>query len=66
MHAQAAPVAGSAPTHNRKLLAWVDEVVRLAQPDRVCWCDGSEPEWRRMTDELVESGALVRLDARPE
>jgi phosphoenolpyruvate carboxykinase (GTP) len=48
MHAQAAPVAGGVPTHNRKLLAWVDQVAALAQPDRVHWCDGSDAEYERM------------------
>ena len=41
MHAQAAPVAGGVPTRNAKLLAWVDEVAKLTQPDRIYWCDGS-------------------------
>src|SRR3954451_20949836 len=61
------PGAGldQAPTHHPRLLAWVREVAELTRPERVVWCDGSEAEWRRMTDELVERGALVRLDARP-
>jgi phosphoenolpyruvate carboxykinase (GTP) len=44
------------------LLAWIDEVAALTTPDRIVWCDGSEAEWTRLTDELVETGALVRLD----
>jgi len=31
----------AAPTKNARLLAWVDEVRALTQPDRVVWCDGS-------------------------
>ncbi|MEU4687455.1 phosphoenolpyruvate carboxykinase (GTP) [Actinoplanes sp. NPDC023714] len=50
------------PTSHPRLLAWVDEVAALTNPDRIVWCDGSEAEWARMTDELVESGALVRLN----
>ncbi len=42
--------------------AWVDEMALLAEPDRVEWCDGSEGERRRITDELVASGGLIRLD----
>jgi hypothetical protein len=32
MHAQAAPVMGGAPTRNRKLLKWVEDVAALTQP----------------------------------
>ncbi|MFS8479186.1 MAG: phosphoenolpyruvate carboxykinase (GTP) [Micromonosporaceae bacterium] len=58
----AIPGLESAPTSHPKLLAWVREVAELTTPDRVVWCDGSEEEWRRLTDELVEAGTLVRLN----
>jgi phosphoenolpyruvate carboxykinase (GTP) len=45
-----------------RLQAWVDEVVARTQPDRVVWCDGSDEEWKRLTDELVAAGTFVRLD----
>jgi phosphoenolpyruvate carboxykinase (GTP) len=51
-----------APTSHPRLLAWVREVAELTTPDRVVWCDGSDDEWTRLTDELVEAGTLVRLD----
>ncbi|WP_213452718.1 phosphoenolpyruvate carboxykinase (GTP) [Rhizomonospora bruguierae] len=55
------------PTTHPRLLAWVREVAELTTPERVVWCDGSEAEWRRITDELVTAGTLVRLnpDRRP-
>src|SRR5690242_2354856 len=59
------PGLDQAPTPHARLLAWVRGVAELTRPERVVWCDGSEQEWRRMTDALVESGALVRLAARP-
>jgi phosphoenolpyruvate carboxykinase (GTP) len=52
----------SPPTTHQRLLAWVAEVAELTQPDRVHWCDGSDEEWTRLTDELVEAGTLERLD----
>ncbi|WP_433056455.1 phosphoenolpyruvate carboxykinase (GTP) [Dactylosporangium sp. CS-033363] len=59
------PGLDQAPTDHPRLLAWVREVAELTRPERVVWCDGSQEEWRRMTDELVDSGALVRLKAKP-
>ncbi len=56
-----------APTSNKQLLEWVEEVAELTQPDRIEWCDGSQAEWDRLTQELVESGTLIALnpDIRP-
>jgi phosphoenolpyruvate carboxykinase (GTP) len=52
----------SPPTTHQRLLEWVAEVAELTQPDRVHWCDGSDEEWTRLTDELVGAGTLERLD----
>ncbi|WP_306204313.1 phosphoenolpyruvate carboxykinase (GTP) [Actinoplanes sp. RD1] len=49
-------------TDHARLLDWVREVAALTLPDRVHWCDGSDAEWTRLTDELVAAGTLVRLD----
>ncbi|MBF8192343.1 phosphoenolpyruvate carboxykinase (GTP) [Nonomuraea sp. K274] len=58
-------VAVPAPTGNRELVAWVNEIAALTQPDRIEWCDGSEEEWTRLTNLLVEQGTFTRLAARP-
>jgi phosphoenolpyruvate carboxykinase (GTP) len=50
------------PTTHARLLAWVDEVAELTQPDAVHWCDGSEAEWNELTEQLVDAGTFVRLD----
>jgi len=59
----AIPGLAEAPTTHENLLAWVRETAELTTPDRVVWVDGSEEEWARLTDELVDAGTLVRLDA---
>jgi phosphoenolpyruvate carboxykinase (GTP) len=50
------------PTTHAGLLAWVDEIARLTQPEDVVWCDGSDEEWERLTEQLVEAGTLKRLN----
>ena len=51
-------------TKNRALLDWVAEVARRTQPDRIYWCDGSEPERRRLIDEAVEQSVLTPLNPK--
>jgi phosphoenolpyruvate carboxykinase (GTP) len=54
--------SASAPTKNKKLLLWVEEVAELTQPDRVEWADGSQEEWERLTDLLVQQRTFTRLN----
>jgi len=49
-------------TNNPALIAWVDEVTQLCQPERVWWCDGSEAEKALLTAEAVRTGMLIELD----
>ncbi|MCZ6453531.1 MAG: phosphoenolpyruvate carboxykinase (GTP), partial [Alphaproteobacteria bacterium] len=52
----------NAGTRNTKLLAWIDEMVTLTEPDSVYWCDGSKEEYDRLTALMVEAGTLLPLD----
>ncbi|MGB7362641.1 MAG: phosphoenolpyruvate carboxykinase (GTP) [Rhodococcus sp. (in: high G+C Gram-positive bacteria)] len=54
---------GTPPTTHAGLLAWVREVAELTQPDRIVFADGSDDEWSRLTDQLVDAGTFTRLDA---
>jgi phosphoenolpyruvate carboxykinase (GTP) len=56
------PGLDTAPTKHRGLLAWVQEVAELPQPDRVEWSEGTDAEWDRLMAELVEAGTAVKLD----
>ncbi|MDI5963979.1 phosphoenolpyruvate carboxykinase (GTP) [Streptomyces sp. SL13] len=59
----AAPISRQeAPTSHQELIAWVDGIADLTQPDEIVWCDGSEEEYQRLCDELVERGTFKRLD----
>ncbi|MFJ9720593.1 phosphoenolpyruvate carboxykinase (GTP) [Streptomyces sp. NPDC101213] len=50
------------PTQHRELISWVNEIAELTQPDNVVWCDGSEAEYLRLCEELVEKGTFRKLD----
>ena len=52
----------AATTGNQKLKDWVDHWAEILQPDAVEWCDGSEEEWERLTQLLVDGGTFTPLD----
>jgi phosphoenolpyruvate carboxykinase (GTP) len=54
----------NAPTQHKALLAWVAEMAALTKPDAVVWCDGSEDERRRLTEQAVAQGVLHPLDPK--
>ncbi len=62
MSTSAIPGLFPAPTENKRLIAWIEEVAQLTQPDRIQWCDGSDAEWTQLTELLVELGTFTRLN----
>ncbi|MGA5583670.1 phosphoenolpyruvate carboxykinase (GTP) [Streptomyces thermodiastaticus] len=50
------------PTNHQGLISWVNEIADLTQPDNVVWCDGSEAEYERLCEELVQKGTFRKLD----
>jgi phosphoenolpyruvate carboxykinase (GTP) len=56
------PGLQQAPTKNKKLLEWVEEMAELTQPDQIVWCDGSSEEWDRLTEQMVQAGTFIRLN----
>jgi phosphoenolpyruvate carboxykinase (GTP) len=54
----------SAPTKNQKLLAWVEEMRAMCQPEQVVWCDGSQAEYDRLGQAMVDLGIAIRLDPK--
>ena len=47
------------------IAAWVAEIADLTAPRNVVWCDGSDEEWNRLTEILVDKGTFVRLEQKP-
>jgi phosphoenolpyruvate carboxykinase (GTP) len=56
------PGLDTAPTKHAGLLAWVQDIAELTQPDRVVFADGSDEEYDRLTAHLVEAGTFQRLN----
>lgn len=54
-------------TSNQKLISWVDEMSSMCKPVSVYWCDGSDEEYKKMTDLLVKNETFIKLneDIRP-
>src|SRR5687767_6176966 len=53
-----------APTSvkHKGLVNWVKETADLCKPDQVYWCTGSQEEYDRLCDEMVEAGTFIRLN----
>ena len=51
-------------TKHEGVLAWVEEMAALCQPDQIVWCDGSEAEKERLTQQAVEMGVLIELNQK--
>jgi len=52
----------TAKTTNKKLIQWVKEVTDLCEPNAVEWCDGSQAEYDRLCQLMVDSGTFKRLN----
>jgi phosphoenolpyruvate carboxykinase (GTP) len=47
---------------NKALRQWVQEMVTLCKPDSVHWCDGSQEEYDRLCELMVQNGTFIRLN----
>ena len=52
----------ASPTTNAKLRAWVDEMTALCRPDQVVWNDGTQQEYDRLCQMMVDAGTFIRLN----
>ena len=51
-------------TSNQELKAWVEEIARQCQPERIHWCDGSDEEYQSMVNSMLQNGTLIQLNPK--
>ena len=49
-------------TKNRAVLAWIDEMAAMTQPDQLVWIDGSEAQLEELRKQACASGEIERLN----
>ncbi len=47
---------------NAELKKWVSKMAELCKPSQIYWCNGSDEEYNRLCNEMVESGTFIRLN----
>jgi phosphoenolpyruvate carboxykinase (GTP) len=57
-----AAVQAPAFVKHPRLIAWVAEMAALCKPAAIHWCDGSEAEYDRLCQLLVDAGSFKKLN----
>ncbi len=49
-------------TNNKAVLAWIDEMAKMTQPDKIVWIDGSQEQIEALRAEACSTGEMEKLN----
>ena len=49
-------------TQNKSVLAWIEEMKAIVNPDNVVFIDGSDAQKAKLQEEAVKTGELMKLN----
>ena len=49
-------------TNNKSILEWIDEKIKLVNPDKVVWIDGSQEQIEELRKEACKTGEMIKLN----
>jgi len=49
-------------TNNKKVTAWLDEMVEMCKPQEIVWIDGSEDQLEKLREEACATGEMIKLN----
>ncbi len=52
----------NAPTKNKHVLSWIEEMANMTKPERIVWIDGSEAQTEALRAEACKTGEMIKLD----
>lgn len=48
--------------HHQAIIDWVADIAKLTKPARIEWCDGSQEEYDRLINLMIDNGTMVKLN----
>ncbi|WFF37763.1 phosphoenolpyruvate carboxykinase (GTP) [Moraxella nasibovis] len=47
---------------HQALINWVNDIAKLTKPANIEWCDGSEEEYDRLINLMIDNGTMIKLN----